>query len=111
MLTLIVKYHSDNMMRILPQIHALLGCNNTSALFHIGKKTAFKVVSIHITENFSNLYSLAENESTAALDASRALLCLWYDNTQKYKPSHGDFNSLRTKIAISRNTPMSHLSP
>ena len=75
------------------------------------KKTAFMVVSSHSPENFSNLYSPAENDSTAEVDASRASLCLWYDNTQKYKPSHGDLNSLRTKMAISRNTPMSRLSP
>ena len=107
----IIKYHGDNMMRILPQIHALLGCDNTSALFHIGKKTAFMVVSSYSPENFSNFYSPAENDSTAEVDASRASICLWYDNTQKYKPTHGDLNSLRTKIAISRNIPMSHLFP
>ena len=93
----IVKNHGDN-MRILPQIHALSGCDSTSALFHIRKKTAFKVVLSHGPEIFSNLYSLAENDSTAAVEASIALVSLWYDNTQKYKPSHGDLNSLRNSI-------------
>ena len=105
----IVKNHGDN-MRILPQIHALLGCDNTSALFHIGKKTAFKVVSSHSPANFSNLYSHAENDSTAAVDASRALLYLWYENTVQAIAWRSQ-QLENKKIAISRNTPMSRLSP
>ena len=107
----IVKHHGENMMKILPHIHALSGCDSTSALFHIGKKTAFKIVLSHGPDNFSNLSSLAGNDITAAKDASRMLISLWYDSVQKYKSLHGDLNLLRTKIASSKDTPLSRLPP
>ena len=55
----IINHHGDDMMRILPAIHALSGCD-TSALFYIGKKNAFKVVSNHGPIFFPNLSSLSE---------------------------------------------------
>ena len=106
-----MKHHGENMMKLLPHIHALSGCDSTSALFHIGKKTAFKIVLSHGPDNFSNLSSLAGNDITAAKDASRMLISLWYDSVQKYKSLHGDLNLLRTKIASSKDTPLSRLPP
>ena len=107
----IIKRHGDDMMKILPAIHALSGCDTTSALFYIGKKNAFKVVSNHGPNFFSNLSSLSENDIIVAEDAARALVSLWHDSTQKYKSLHGNLNQLRTKMASIRDTPMSRLPP
>ena len=105
----IVKHQGENMMRILPHIHALSGCDSTSALFHIGKKTAYKIVASHGSEKFLNLSLLAEDDTTAAINASRTLISLWYDSIQKYESLHDDLNLLRTKIASSKDTPLSRL--
>ena len=107
----IIKQHGEDMMRILPAIHALSGCDTTSALFYIGKKNAFKVVSNQGPKNFSNLSSLSENNIIKAEDAARTLVSLWYDSAQKYKSLHGNLNQLRTKMASIRDTPMSRLPP
>ena len=107
----IIKQHGEDMMRILPAIHALSGCDTTSALFYIGKKNAFKVVSNQGPKNFSNLSSLSENNIIKAEDAARALVSLWYDSAQKYKSLHGNLNQLRTKMASIRDIPMSRLPP
>ena len=107
----IIKRHGDDMMKILPAIHALSGCDTTSALFYIGKKNAFKVVSNHGPKILSNSSSLSENYIIVAEDAAHALVSLWYDSAQKYKSLHGNLNQLRTKMASIKDTPMSRLPP
>ena len=72
-------------MRILPQIHALSGCDTTAAPFYIGKKSAIKTVLKHGPESFANLSSLSEVDIAAVVNASHALVALWYDPTEKFK--------------------------
>ena len=55
--------------------------------------------------------SLAEEDTTSAINASRILVSLWYDSIQKYKSEHVDLNLLRTKIASIKDTPLSRLPP
>ena len=98
-------------MSILPQIHALSGCATTASPFYIGKKSVVKTVLKHGPVRFANLSSVSEIDIAAAVNASHALVALWYNPTEKFKHCHEDLNLLRTRMASTKITPLSCLPP
>ena len=64
----------------------------------------------HGPESFANL-SCSEVDIAAAVNASHALVALWYNPTEKFKHCHEDLNLLRTRMASTKITPLSCLPP
>ena len=92
----IVQRQGVCMMSILPHIHAISGCDCTSALFYVGKKTVMKVVASHGAEKFTALSALAEDGISVAVDAARSVVSLCYDSAGKHQQLHGDLSRLWT---------------
>ena len=68
--SLILRYVSPTFSSILPAVHALTGCDSTSALFRIGKKSVFKAIYDH-PDDFSDLVTLNNEDDASALQAAR----------------------------------------
>ncbi len=71
---------------ILTVVHALTGCDSTSALYYIGKKSVFKVALDHCYElqDISLILTEAEKATTAQFKC----IALLYDPKGKYKNMH-----------------------
>ena len=93
----IIKSHWKSFVSILPQIHALSGCATTASPFYIGKKSVVKTVLKHGPVRFANLSSLSEIDIAAAVNASHALVALWYNPTEKFKHCHEDLSLFEDK--------------
>jgi hypothetical protein len=63
---------------ILPAAHAITGCDTTSSLFEIGKRTVFKVLK-DSPENFRDVSTLADCDTDQPTDAASKLVCRLYD--------------------------------
>jgi hypothetical protein len=65
--------------QILPSLHALTGCDTTSAFVRIGKKYAYKILKTS-TEELSDLVSLnnADRETTIFMQQDMHYLCISY---------------------------------
>ena len=50
----------DDLYSLLPSVHALTGCDSTSALYQIGKRKAWKALA-HTKDAYGNLADLGEN--------------------------------------------------
>ena len=81
---------------ILPAVHALTGCDSTSSLFGIGKKSVFKLFKDK-ADNFKNLTSLSKPNKKNAMMAARQFVIQLYETsaTNKYK----DLNDMRAKMS------------
>jgi hypothetical protein len=62
----------------------ITGCDSTSSLFGIGKRTVFKVVKDN-PENFRDLSIFADCDTDKSIDAARKLVCRLYDQKGKLK--------------------------
>ena len=107
----IMKFHGESFVIILPQIHALSGCAPTAAPYYIGKKSVVKTVLKHGPVRFANLSSVSEIDIAAAVNASHALVALWYNPTEKFKHCHEDLNILRTRMASTKIKQLYCLTP
>jgi hypothetical protein len=67
---------------ILPAAHAITGCDSTTSLFGIDKRTVFKVLK-DSPENFRDLSILADCDTDKSIDATRKLVCRLYDQKGK----------------------------
>ena len=61
---------SPTFSSILLAVHALKGCDLTSALFGIAKKSVFKAIYDHL-DDFSDLLTLNSEDDASALQAAR----------------------------------------
>lgn len=95
---------------ILPAAHAITGCDTTSSLFGIGKRTVFKVLK-DSPENFTDLSILADCDTDKSIDAARKLVCRLYDQKGKLKEDHVDLNKLRVRLATLRDACLAKLPP
>ena len=95
---------------ILPTAHAITGCDATSSLFGIGKRTVFKVLK-DSPENFRDLSILADCDTDKSIDASRKLVYRLYDQKGKLKEDHADLNKLRVRLATLRDACLAKLPP
>ena len=99
---------SDSICLCLPAVHALTGCDTTSALFTIGKRTAFTKLSQH----FANVRELSQFGVTLsvsdALDVARRFVLLLYG--QKARQC-GSLNALRFTLASTSDKEAAMLPP
>ena len=96
--------------RVLPAVHALSGCDTTSSLFGIGKKSVFKVLK-EAAFDFSDLYNLGDSDTETAISCSRRFVARLYDQKKNYASCHQDINKLRVKLATSKDSSLVRLPP
>ena len=96
---------SPTFSSILPAVHALTGCDSTSALFGIGKKSVFKAIYDH-TDDFSDLLTLNNEDDASALQAARKLTSALYDPKAKRTDAIQNLNNLRVKLASKKNASL-----
>jgi len=101
---------SDITCQILPSVHALTGCDTTSAFFGIGKKSVFKLLKTSSDDLFS-LANLGTFDIDDATRAARQLIAPLYDTKRKFKSCHSDLNRLRVKLATSKESALVRLPP
>ena len=106
----ISKACSPTFCKILPAVHALTGCDSTSAMFGIGKKTVFKIV-MENPERFSDLVYLEGQDTAAAVTAARSLTLTLYDPKRRSSNDAKDLNQLRVKLASRKNASLIKLPP
>ncbi|MEW8119932.1 MAG: hypothetical protein AB2792_22450, partial [Candidatus Thiodiazotropha sp.] len=96
---------------VLPAIHALTGCDSTSALFGIGKKSVLKMIQDIGIGEFADLSELYGNDEQGALRAGRKLIASLYDPKHKAGKYHSSLNDLRFRLATTKETTLSKLPP
>jgi hypothetical protein len=104
------KSLSAVLCRILPAAHALTGCDTTSAMFGIGKKSVYKLLK-ESPDEFKDLCKLGDSDVETAVDASRKLVSNLYDQKGKSKKCHSDLNKLRFKLSTSKDCSLVRLPP
>ncbi|CAG2201714.1 unnamed protein product [Mytilus edulis] len=95
---------------IIPAVHALTGCDTTSAIFGFGKKTVFKLIR-KSPSKFTNLQNFDKIDFSTSLSAARELISSLYDPEDKFASSHVDLNKLRVKLATCKDTSLLRLPP
>ena len=108
--SLILRSVSPTFSSILPAVHALTGCDSTSALFGIGKKSVFKAIYDH-PDDFSDLLTLNSEDDASALQAARKLTSALYDPKAKRTDAIQNLNNLRVKLASKKNASLIKLPP
>ncbi|CAG2192261.1 unnamed protein product [Mytilus edulis] len=104
---------TDKAANILPAVHALTGCDTTSAIFGFGKKTVFKLIR-KSPSKFTNLQNFDKIDFSTSLSAARELISSFYDPKDmkdKFASSHVDLNKLRVKLATCKDTSLLRLKP
>lgn len=94
---------------MLPATHALTGCDATSGLFKLGKRTAYTILQKHQ----DTLIRLAEfhcADKEAGLEAARKFILLMYEKGIKGKTCN-TLDELRFQMATSSDKPVSSLPP
>jgi hypothetical protein len=89
--------------KILPAVHAVTGCDTTSSMFGIGKRTVFKVLKDRPSD-FIDLSSLVHCDIDQSVYAARKLVPRLYDQKEKLKAGHVDLNKLRVMLATLKDT-------
>jgi hypothetical protein len=94
--------------RCLPQVHALTGCDSTSSLFGIGKKTAYSVLC-KIANLVSSNLSFDDNVSLVKwIEGARTLVLSMYGNKGKRSKTLDDVHYL---FATTTDKPATQLPP
>ena len=101
---------SSTACQILPVAHALTGCDTTSSLFRIGKKSVFRLLR-NCPEQYTELAKVGDVDSSAGLNAARKLIASLYDLKKKFVSCHENLNKLRVKLATCKDTSLVRLSP
>ena len=68
-------------------IHAVTGCDTTSAFFRIGKRSVYKIL-----KTSPGFASLTNADLEATINAARHAVSLLYDPKGKFKSCHHDLN-------------------
>ena len=84
----------------MPAAHALLGCNTTSSMFGIGKRTVYRVLKSK-SEEFSDLVLLGEGNVEDFLAVSRVCASL-YDQKAKLRADYSNLNKFRVRLATKK---------
>jgi len=90
---------------ILPSVHALTGCDSTSAFFNIGKKSVYKLVRNN-ANRYKDLTKLGELSEGDSISPSRNLIAHLYDGKRNEALSK-DLNKLRVHLATTKHTELS----
>jgi hypothetical protein len=98
--------------QILPAVHALTGCDSTSALYGIGKKSAMKLLESKGAECFDKLKMMSQSEESqseekTAVQAASEFVILLYDGST----TEVSLNKFRYKLAKKRDASLARLPP
>lgn len=101
----IARKLGPSVCNILPAVHALSGCDSTCAIYRMGKRTAYSV----LTENADALQGLAEFQDTETfLKSARKFILFMHGKKAKNISS---LNELRFHLATTTDKPASQLPP
>ena len=95
---------------ILPAVHALTGCDTTSAIFGIGKQSVFKLINSSSAE-LSDLSQLKDPDLESSICVARKVVAKLYDPKAKYKSCHTNLNKLRVRLATSKDCSLVRIPP
>jgi hypothetical protein len=96
--------------QILPAAHALSGCDTTSSMFGIGKRTVYQVLKIK-SEEFSDLVLLGEGNVEDSLAVSREFVASLYDQKAKLRADYSNLNNFRVRLATKKEASLAKLPP
>ena len=96
--------------RVLPAAHALTGCDTTSSIFDVGKKTMYKVLKDSQKE-FVDLSQTACDDIETYVAVDRKFVARLYDPKARFACDHGDLNKLRSRIAQQKDASLVKLPP
>ena len=94
----------------LPSLHALTGCDTTSAFFQNWEKYVYKFLKTS-PEELSDLVSLTNADLESTINTARHALSLLCDSKGKFKPCHPNLNMLLVKLATSKDVLLSRIPP
>ena len=94
--------------QILPSLHALTGCDTTSAFIRIGKKQVYQFLKTS-PEELSDLFSLTSADLESTINTTRHALSLLYAPKGTFKSCHHDLNMLLVKLATSKDVLLSRI--
>ena len=94
---------------VLPAAHANTGCDTTSGIFKLGKRTAYTIFLKH-QETLIPLTEFHSLDVDASLEAARKLVLLMYGKGMKRKACE-TLNELRFQMATLTDKPVSSLPP
>ena len=106
----ITKALSPTLLQILPAAHALTGCDTTSGIFGIGKKSVYKYLKSN-TAKYKDLHTIGDADTETAVDLSRELVTSLYDQKGKALACHSDLNKLRVKLCNRKDSSLVRLPP
>jgi hypothetical protein len=96
--------------RVLPAAYALTGCDTTSSIFDVGKKTMYKVLKDSQKE-FVDLSQTACDDIETYVAVDRKFVARLYDPKARFACDHGDLNKLRSRIAQQKDASLVKLPP
>ena len=96
---------------ILPAVHAVTGCDSTSGLYSIGKKSLVKIILEKGASHFADMSELGGSDEGLALKAARKLMSSLYDPKGREKQHHWSLNSLRVRLAKIKSVSLAKLPP
>ena len=96
--------------RVLPAAYALTGCDTTSSIFGVGKKTMYKVLKDSQKE-FVDLSQTACDDIETSVAVDRKFVARLYDPKARFACDHGDLNKLRSRIALQNDASLVKLPP
>ena len=94
---------------VLPAAHAITGCDTTSSIFKLGKRTAYTILLKH-EDTLKPLTKFHSPDVDAGLEAARKLVLLMYEKGMKHKACE-TLNELRFQMATSTDKSVSSLPP
>lgn len=95
----------------LSSLHSLTGCDTTSALYNMGKKTALSAVKKMTEEDLTALSDFHCQPIVSATKAVTTLIARMYDPSIKSKADRTDVNSMRYHLAMAKNSHIDRLPP
>ena len=107
----ICRSHSPVFIKILPAIHALTGCDSTSAFFGIGKKSVYTMVTDKGAHCFEALLVLGRQDEAVGIAEARKFIACLYDPKGKEISAHISMDILRAKFAAKRDSSLAKLPP
>ena len=99
------------LIKILPPVHAITGCDTTSSFFRIRKVTVMNTIKKAGTNSFKGLASFHNMKPDEVTDEARKLTARLYDPKGKFLRDHSNLNVLRSKITATKDVPIAQLPP
>ena len=104
------EQYGNSVLKALPSVHAITGCDSVSSFSGIGKKTALTTLK----ENIDEVIEIFQFGDSASLDlqdecveAAIKFVCLLYDK----KAKDADINGLRYTLFSKKNLSVDKLPP